>query len=108
MLLGNVFLKQKQNESCEIQRNLLMFVRVAGGRLYTAKYFPRYIGTSAMWRYLRCAPVRIVYRVYDRLRRGVTRVKRKSTYLATGDLAEHAPDQQKLNFIAVTLHLGKK
>lgn len=73
---------------------------------------PRNISQDTSAR-VRCADifgarVGIVYRLYDRLRRGVTRVKRKSTYLATGDLAEHAPDQQKLNFIAVTLHPGKK
>lgn len=75
-------------------------------------YTPRNISQDTSAR-VRCADifgarVGIVYRVYDRLRRGVTRVKRKSTYLATGDLAEHAPDQQKLHFIAVTLHPGKK
>lgn len=61
-----------------------------------------------MRRYLRGARVGIVYRAYDRHRRGVTRAKRKSTYLATGDLAERAAAQQKLNFIAVTQHPGKK
>lgn len=82
------------------------------GRQEAGGCTPRNISQDTSAR-VRCADifgarVGIVYRLYDRLRRGVTRVKRKSTYLATGDLAEHAPDQQKLNFIAVTLHPGKK
>lgn len=78
-------------ESCETQRNLAISVRMAGRAAIHREIFPK------IHRYeWRCADifgarVRIVYRVYDRLRREVTRVKRKSTYLATGDLASMRP-----------------
>lgn len=78
-------------ESCETQRNLAISSWVAGGEAIHREIFPEIHRHEWRCGDIFGARVRIVYRTYDRLGREVTRVKRKSTYLATGDLTSMRP-----------------
>lgn len=78
-------------ESCEMQRNLAISVRMACKAVIYSEIFPKIHRFDWLCADMFGARVRIVYRTYDQLRREVTRVKRKSTYLATGDLGSMRP-----------------